>query len=234
MTKRSVAEYECIVEALLFASDHPLSFNALMSLTGDIDASRLQAVIAALRRRYDLNGHSFQIIEIAGGYQMCTRPRYARWIKELYRNRTAVRLSKPSLETLAIIAYRQPIIRTDIEAIRGVNIEGVLKTLLQRNLITIRGRKKAPGRPLLYGTTDEFLRYFGLNKISDLPTREELKSLIEADESTEDVVTDHEHPVEQIPGPVLGDLAPSGGSAHPPGAGAGERPEGDAARPPGG
>jgi segregation and condensation protein B len=234
MTKRPITEYESIVEALLFASDHPLSFNALMSLTGDIDAARLHTVIAALRKRYDHNGNSFQIIEIAGGYQMCTRPRYARWVKELYRSRTAVRLSKPALETLAIIAYRQPIVRTDIEVIRGVNIEGVLKTLLQRNLITIRGRKKAPGRPLLYGTTEEFLRYFGLNKISDLPTREELKSLIEADESAEDVVTDHEHPVEQIPGPALGGLAPPGGSAHPQGEGAGERPEGDTARAPGG
>jgi len=234
MTDRSITEHECIIEALLFASDHPLSIHTLMSLVGNIDASRLQAVIAALRRRYDQNGHSFQIIEIAGGYQMCTRPRYARWVKDLYRNRTATRLSKPSLETLAIIAYQQPIIRTDIEAIRGVNIEGVLKTLLQRNLITIRGRKKAPGRPLLYGTTDEFLHYFGLNKISDLPTREELKSLIEAEEPAEEVETDREHPVEQIPGPSLGNLAPSGGPVHPDGSSAGERPTGDPARAPGG
>jgi len=233
MNDRSITEHECIIEALLFASDHPLSFNTLMSLVGNIDAARLQSVIAALRRRYDQNGHSFQIIEIAGGYQMCTRPRYARWIKELYRDRNSVRLSKPALETLAVIAYRQPVVRTDVEAIRGVNIEGVLKTLLQRNLITIRGRKKAPGRPLLYGTTDEFLRYFGLNRISDLPTREELKSLIEADEPTEEVVTDHDHPVEQISGPAFGDLTAPGGSAHSEGTSAGERPASDAARAPG-
>jgi segregation and condensation protein B len=234
MTDRSISEHECIVEALLFASDHPLSFNTLLSLIDHIDASGLQAVITALRRRYEENGHSFQIIEIAGGFQMCTRPRYARWVKELYHNRTTVRLSRPALETLAIVAYRQPIVRTDIEAIRGVNIEGVLKTLLQRNLITIRGRKKAPGRPLLYGTTDEFLRYFGLNKISDLPTREELKSLIEADEPTEEVVIDHDHPAEQISGPAFGDLPASGGSVHSEGASAGERAAGDTAGTPGG
>ena len=221
MTDRSITEHECIVEALLFASDHPLSFNTLLSLIGSIDASRLQAVIGTLRRRYEQNGHSFQIIEIAGGYQMCTRPRYARWVKELYRDRTSTRLSKPALETLAIIAYQQPIVRTDIETIRGVNIEGVLKTLLQRNLITIRGRKKAPGRPLLYGTTDDFLRYFGLNRISDLPTREELKSLIQADEPAEESVTDHDHPVEQISGPPFGDLTAPGGSTHSEGTSAG-------------
>jgi segregation and condensation protein B len=221
MNDRANEQKEGIVEALLFASDRPLSINRLMTLVGNIDPSSLRNVIAGLRQKYDRNGHSFQIIEIAGGYQMCTRPRYARWIKELYRSRTTVRMSKPALETLAIIAYRQPIVRTDIEAIRGVNIEGVLKTLLQRNLITIRGRKKAPGRPLLYGTSDEFLRYFGLNKITDLPTREELKSLIEAHEATEELVTDHGHPVEQISGPAFGDLAASGGSAHPGGAGTG-------------
>jgi len=221
MTDRIISENECIVEALLFASDHPLSFNKLLTLVGNIDPAGLRDVIAGLRQRYDQYGHSVQIIEIAGGYQICTRPRYARWVKELYRNRTTVRLSKPALETLAIIAYRQPIVRTDIESIRGVNIGGVLKTLLQRNLLTIRGRKKAPGRPLLYGTTDEFLRYFGLNKITDLPTREELKSLIEAHEPTEELVTDHGHPVEQISGPALGDLTTSGGSAHPGGSSSG-------------
>jgi segregation and condensation protein B len=214
-------DQENIIEALLFASDHPLSLRQLMTLVGNVGPSDLRKVLSGLRQRYDQHGHSFQIIEIAGGYQLCTRPRYSPWIKKLYHSRSNARLSRPALETLAIIAYQQPIVRTEIEAIRGVNIEGVLQTLLQRNLITIRGRKKAPGRPLLYGTTDEFLRYFGLNKITDLPSREELTSLTELSEPQQEMVTDHEYPAEQIPRSARRDLTASGGSAHPGGAGTG-------------
>jgi segregation and condensation protein B len=210
-----ITKNQSIIEALLFASDQPLSVKTLRFLMGDIEPSQIREAIDDLRQRYDQYEHSFQIVEIAGGYQMCTRPEYAKWVKGLYRNRSQGRLSKAALETLAIIAYRQPIIRTDIESLRGVHIEGVLQTLMERNLITIRGRKDSVGRPLLYGTTDEFLRYFGLNKITDLPDKEELQSLTEGLKTAQGLVTEYESPDQQIPGPACRDLQASGGSIHP-------------------
>ncbi len=122
-----------------------------------------------MNREYEEQGRSFFIQEVAGGYQMATKPRYARWVRELYKGRRLARLSQPGLETLAIIAYRQPVGRPDIETIRGVNSDSVIATLLERNLITVVGKDTKVGRPILYGTTPEFLRYFGLRDLSGLP-----------------------------------------------------------------
>jgi segregation and condensation protein B len=208
-------QIENIIESLLFASDHPLSTAKLNSLLEDANTQQIEEAVESLKRRYDQGEHSFQIVKVAGGYQICSRPQYAPWIQRLFRSRARSRLSRPALETLAIVAYKQPILRAEIEALRGVHVEGVLQTLLQRNLISVKGRKATVGRPLLYGTTNEFLRYFGLNEITDLPAEGELRSLIEGPKSAEGLVTEYEVSIEQILGPARGDIETSGRSVNP-------------------
>jgi len=163
-----------IIEALLFVSDKPVSIDALKDVLKEVDPIEIRAIVEELNGEYSAQGRSFSIKEIAGGFQMLTDPLYSRWISALYK-RPPDRLSGPSLETLAIIAYRQPITRADIEAIRGVNIDGVVKTLEERNLIKTKGRVDGPGRPILYGTTSEFLQHFGLKSLEELPKLKEFK-----------------------------------------------------------
>jgi segregation and condensation protein B len=206
---------EDIIESLLFASDQPLSVGTLKALLEDANDRQIQESIESLRRRYDRGKHSFQIVEVAGGFQICSRPQYAQWIQKLFRSRTRARLSRPALETLAIVAYKQPILRAEIEALRGVRVDGILQILLQRDLISVKGRKATVGRPLLYGTTNEFLRYFGLNQITDLPAEGELRSLVESTKSTEGVVTEYEGAIEQIFSPARGDIEAPGRSVNP-------------------
>ena len=167
-----------IIEALLFASDLPVTIEKIHSIVEDIRPREIQETIDLLNSEYSREERSFHIVQVAGGYQFATRPTYAPWIKKLYRGRRLSRLSTAALESLAIIAFQGPIIRSEIEAIRGVSVEGVLKTLLERNLISVIGRQDSPGRPLLYATTQEFLIYFGLNSISDLPKPKELEELL--------------------------------------------------------
>jgi segregation and condensation protein B len=157
-----------IIEALLFVSDKPLTMEDLrIALDGLADEAILSA-IEELRKDCEAQEHSFTVGELAGGYQIITNPEFAPWINKLYK-RDETRLSGPSLETLAIIAYKQPLTRGEIERIRGVSVEGVLKTLLDKNLIRVRGRKDAPGRPITYGTTEDFLKRFGLKGLEHLP-----------------------------------------------------------------
>jgi segregation and condensation protein B len=163
-----------IIEALLFVSDKPVSIDALKDVLKEVEPTGIRELVEDLNGEYSTQGRSFQIKEIAGGFQMLTDPLYSRWISALYK-RPPDRLSGPSLETLAIIAYRQPITRTDIEAIRGVNVDGVLHTLEERDLIRTRGRVDGPGRPILYGTTSEFLQHFGLKSLEELPKLKEFK-----------------------------------------------------------
>jgi segregation and condensation protein B len=163
-----------IIEALLFVSDKPISIDALKDVLKEMEPTAIRNIVEELNGEYSSQGRSFSIKEIAGGFQMLTDPLYSRWISALYK-RPPDRLSGPSLETLAIIAYRQPITRTDIETIRGVNVDGVLKTLEDRNLIRTRGRVEGPGRPILYGTTNEFLQHFGLKSLEELPKLKEFK-----------------------------------------------------------
>ncbi|MCX5686241.1 MAG: SMC-Scp complex subunit ScpB [Candidatus Omnitrophica bacterium] len=167
-------ERKLIIEALLFVSDKPVSIDALKSVIKDIDPTEIRAIIEELNAEYAASARSFSIKEIAGGFQMLTDPVYSKWIAALYK-RPPDRLTGPSLETLAIIAYKQPLTRSDIEAIRGVNVDGVLGTLEERGLIRTRGRLEAPGRPILYGTTTEFLQHFGLKSIEELPKLKEFK-----------------------------------------------------------
>lgn len=167
-------EAKRIIEALLFVSDKPVSIDTLHDVLKDVETTDIRAMTEELNKEYAASSRSFSIKEIAGGFQMLTDPVYSKWISELYK-RPADKLRGPALETLAIIAYRQPITRTDIEAIRGVNVDGVLHTLEERNLIRTRGRLDAPGRPILYGTTTEFLQHFGLKSLDELPKLKEFQ-----------------------------------------------------------
>ena len=177
-------ELKSIVESLLFVSTEPLTIDQLASvlaLSSDRQQlavrQRIFTVLQKLQEEYREMGRGLQLVEVAGGYQITTRPENAPWIKQLQTVRTATRLSRPALETLAIVTYRQPVTTPEVESIRGVDCSGVLKTLLERRLIKIVGRKEAVGKPMLYGTTREFLQYFGLRDISELPPLKDLQEL---------------------------------------------------------
>jgi len=157
----------------LFFSGEPLAPSALKGIT-EMDEPEIRRVMEGLIADYRGSDGGVLIAEIAGGYQMITNPCFAPWIKKLRGSQVSSRLSLAALETLAIVAYRQPIIKTEIEQVRGVNADGVIKTLLDRRLIKIMGKKEAPGKPLLYGTTREFLQYFGLKDLAELPTLKDL------------------------------------------------------------
>ena len=158
-----------IIECMLFVSGEPVSVKDLARTT-ETDADAVYAAIRTLRDRYAHSG--LQIVEIAGGFQLATRPEYAPAVGRLLAPH-ANRLSRPSLETVTIVAYRQPCTQADIETVRGVSSDGVLKTLIERGLLKEAGRKPSPGRPILYATTDDFLHYFGLASLSDLPPLDE-------------------------------------------------------------
>jgi segregation and condensation protein B len=171
-------ELKKIVEALIFASDSPITENRIKNVIQELDAKQLSEIIEELNSAYNQNDHAFQIVQLAGGFQFVTRPEYAQYIKQYYKGRSKSKLSRAALETLAIIAFKQPISRPEIDAIRGVNSDGVVKNLLERNLIYISGRSEQIGRALLYTTTPEFLQYFGVNDISDLPKPKEIEELL--------------------------------------------------------
>ncbi|MEX2148221.1 MAG: SMC-Scp complex subunit ScpB [Candidatus Rokuibacteriota bacterium] len=158
-----------VVEALLFASDAPLEADRIREVLDLEHADAARALVGELSARYDEAGRGLSIMEVGGGYRMVTRPDLAPWLVRLARARTKVRLSRPALETLAIIAYKQPVSRPEVDAVRGVNSDGVLDNLLERRLVRIAGRKEAPGRPFIYETTREFLVAFGLRDLGDLP-----------------------------------------------------------------
>jgi len=157
-----------IIEALLFVSQKPLTIEEIRQAFDGIEDKDIEGAIEELKRDYSGQDRSFGIAELAGGWQIVTNPEFAPWISKLFKQ-NEVRLSNPAMETLAIIAYKQPLTRSEMERIRGVNVDGVLKTLLDKNLIKIRGRKDAPGRPITYGTTEEFLKHFGLKALTELP-----------------------------------------------------------------
>jgi segregation and condensation protein B len=158
-------DLKAALECLLFVANEPLSSGQIADLIG-VQEKTVDELLRELEHGY--RGRGFELLEIGGGWQFCTRPELAGYVEKLYRPKAAL-LSKAALETLAIIAYKQPITRAEVEEIRGVKIEGVLSTLLEKNLVQDMGRKIGPGRPILYGTTGEFLRYFGLRSMEDLP-----------------------------------------------------------------
>jgi len=169
------------LEALLFSSDQPLPLS-LISESLDLPVEDLGPALAALGESYADRASGVELREIAGGWMLVTTAEQSEWVGRLLRGKKRMRLSRAALETMAIIAYKQPVTKSEVEAIRGVDSTGVLATLLERNLVTIRGRSKTLGRPLLYGTTPEFLDYFGLRDLAELPRPEELRALVAARE----------------------------------------------------
>ncbi len=169
------------IEALLFSSDQPLTL-ALLADALETPVEEVQAAVQSLGEEYAARGAGVELHEMAGGLMFATAPEQAEWVGRMLRGKRKARLSRAALETMAIIAYKQPVTKSEIEAIRGVDASGVLATLLERNLVTIKGRSTVVGRPLLYGTTDGFLNYFGLRDLTELPRPEELRALVAARE----------------------------------------------------
>jgi len=163
------SEKKSLLEALLFLSGEPLTAASLKAIAG-VEEPEIRGLMDSLINDYRSRDGGILITEIANGYQMVTNTRYAPWLRKLKGSQASAKLSMPALETLAIIAYKQPLIKAEVEQIRGVSSDGVIKTLLERRLIRIMGRKEAPGKPLLYGTTKEFLQHFGLKDLTELPT----------------------------------------------------------------
>ncbi len=174
--------YVNILEALLFTSDTPMTANKIRDIISALTPREISLAVTYLNEQYRSTGRSFEVREIAGGYQLFTLPEYSAYVEALHRNRQKNRLTQKALETLAIIAYKQPVTKHEIEEIRGVNADGVLKTLLSRNLTTISGRAKAPGNPFLYITTKKFLEYFGLKSLDDLPRLKEIDEIIDVED----------------------------------------------------
>jgi len=177
-------ELSGIVEALLFACDQPIPLSRLASITG-ADEEQIRTVIATLNQKYADTGRAFRISRVAHGYQLYTLSEYADWIRKLYQHQRVQRLSPAALEVLAIIAYRQPVTKPEIEKLRGVDCSAPLLTLLERGLIVTAGRAHRPGNPFLYRTTREFLRYFGLESLDELPSLEELGTFLAERETLE-------------------------------------------------
>ena len=172
-----------ILEALLFMAADPLPVNRIVSLLGPVPKSQVQEALLKLKEDYARAGRGLDLVEIAGGYRIVTKPDFALWIKRLEKVKAPAKLSRSALESLAIIAYKQPIVRAEIEQIRGVETSGVLRTLLERKLVRIVGRKEEPGRPIMYGTTKFFLEHFGLRDLSQLPPLREFKELGESEQA---------------------------------------------------
>jgi len=172
-----MSELKSVVEALIFASPDPLTVKTLTKLLDTEPKEDIVAAIEALKQDYQREG-GLTLVEVAGGYQIVTRAELHEWVRRLFHERTTQKLSVASLETLAVIAYKQPVTAPEISEIRGVNTAGVLGTLVERHLVKVVGRKQVVGRPFLYGTTREFLERFGLNDLADLPKVEDMKELL--------------------------------------------------------
>ncbi|HEX7766061.1 MAG TPA: SMC-Scp complex subunit ScpB [Nitrospira sp.] len=182
---QAIAERELrgIVESLLFVSPEPLSVQRLVAIMGDVTKADVAQALRGLGEELEQEGRGVRLAEIAGGFRLVTKQEYATWIKRLDKTKSAAKLSRSALESLAIIAYKQPIVRSEIEEIRGVETSGVVRTLLERKLVRIVGRKEVPGRPIMYGTTKFFLEHFGLNDLTQLPPLREFTELGESDQS---------------------------------------------------
>jgi len=203
--------YISVIEALIFSSDDSLPaeeiIRAIKSIDGeDIEISKddIDQTVDALNQKYTKNGNAYTILRIANGYLYATLETFAKYVGFLSSERAKRRLSQAALETLAIIAYKQPVTKPELESIRGVNSDYILTTLLEKNLITIKGRAETVGRPLLYGTTEEFLKYFGLNNLTDLPKPRELDEIMQDEDFIEQkrkiMMTDLEEKMEQSSG----------------------------------
>lgn len=183
-----------VIESLLFASEKPLTIEQIKDVLGNLDPAQLRAALEELRSEYEQANRGIRIIEVAGGFRMITAPGFAVFLKKLFKGRHTERLSKPALETLAIIAYKQPLTKAEIESLRNVNVDGIMKSLVDKNLIRICGRKKSAGRPIVFGTTKQFMEYFGLKSLDELPKMEDFSAMVENKEAV-----NRENEIEEIP-----------------------------------
>ncbi|MDD5097188.1 MAG: SMC-Scp complex subunit ScpB [Candidatus Omnitrophica bacterium] len=175
------------VEAIIFISEKPVTLEQIKKALGNLDTAAVRKIIEELKSEYEIQNRGFRITEIAGGFQMNACTVFAPFLKKLFKERSVDKLSKPALESLAIIAYKQPLTKAEIESLRNVNVDGVMKSLVDKNLIRICGRKKVPGRPFVFGTTREFLEHFGLKSLEDLPKIEDFTALAEKIETKNDI-----------------------------------------------
>ena len=217
-----------IVESLLFAAGTPLPLRRLVDVLDGPSAKEVKAAIERLMREYNRPERGFHLLAVAGGFQFRSAPAYSDWVRALLRERPA-RLGRAALETLAIIAYKQPATRAEIEAVRGVDADSALTSLLAKRLIKIAGRKEAVGRPLMYTTTPEFLEVFGLNDLNELPALKEIGPVQEPEDETVSDDADEWRAAAEDPQSRGGELAPSGGDDDSHGARDGERADGDGA-----
>jgi len=169
-------QLKSVIESLLFMSESSLSLDRLSAVIEGVEKSEIRSIVEELQSEYETQGRGFRLVEVAGAYQLRTPKENADWVKNLFRGK-ATRMSRPTLETLAIVGYKQPITRSEIEQIRGVSVEGILSTLLERQLVRIVGRKDIAGKPFFYGTTREFLELFNLRDLTDLPTLKEMDEI---------------------------------------------------------
>ncbi len=176
-------ELKAILEAVLFVSPEPVPVARLMSIVGTVSKSEVVQALGILTHDLDQDGRGIQLVQVAGGYRLVTKQEYGPWLKRMDKAKAAQKLSRSALESLAIIAYKQPLVRSEIEEIRGVETSGVLRTLCERKLVRIVGRKDVPGRPIMYGTTKFFLEHFGLQDLSQLPPLREFKELGESEQA---------------------------------------------------
>jgi segregation and condensation protein B len=166
-------EKRAVLEVILFLSGEPITLSTIKDVI-ELPEPEIKSIMDELILKYREQNRGLLIVEIANGYQMVTNPEYSEWVRKFKGTQLSTKLSMPALETLSIIAYKQPIIKAEIEQLRGVNSDSAIKTLLEKRLIKVIGRKDAPGRPFLYGTTKEFLKYFGLKDLTELPTLKDL------------------------------------------------------------
>jgi segregation and condensation protein B len=193
-------ELAAVLEALLFVSSEPVPVSRLATAVGNVSKAEVEQALARLEQDLAQEGRGIQLVKLAGGYRLVTKAEYAPWLKRLDKAKAAQKLSRSALESLAIIAYKQPLVRSEIEEIRGVETSGVLRTLLERKLVRIVGRKEVPGRPIMYGTTKFFLEHFGLQDITQLPPLREFKELGEAEQALLPM-SQAEAPADLQPGP---------------------------------
>jgi len=176
-------ELKAILEAVLFVSPEPVPLARLLSIVGTVSKAEVVQALGILTHDLDQDGRGIQLVQVAGGYRLVTKQEYGPWLKRMDKAKAAQKLSRSALESLAIIAYKQPLVRSEIEEIRGVETSGVLRTLCERKLVRIVGRKDVPGRPIMYGTTKFFLEHFGLQDLSQLPPLREFKELGESEQA---------------------------------------------------
>jgi segregation and condensation protein B len=177
-----------VVEALIFASSKPLTPAEIRKVTKVLTVSQIEKIVAELKEDYQKTERCFELLEIAGGYELSTKREFAPWILKIELQRKARQATQSALETLAILAYKQPLTRAEIEALRGVDTSGVLSTLMEKNFIKIVGKKEVPGRPFMYGTTEKFLEHFGLKELRDLPSIEEIRQMVDSSVKKDELI----------------------------------------------